>query len=306
MSTEQNAPIKKTNLFSQWKSENTSNFLGYGIHENVVIREVDMTPRKKQDGSVMKVSMFIKYSQVNENGNPLAEIEEFVFWPSHDSDKVSATDSAFYHMNRLSAILVGVGYTEEQISDYLNPFEELKITSMEDFEKFVKSRKGMDTFTNTVNKAFYNVCSPIMGLKSQYKVRLKVTYQASGRGVEVAKGHFIEPMQLPLEKSTLRWEPKDIKAKAEAEKPKTATSLPGSGMPSVPGSGIPGMPSMPGAPTHSAPVGAPVAAPVMPGVVPSNPVAAGLVEQASAPAPVAAPVQQMPVPSNMPFLGNQQ
>jgi len=272
-----------SNLYASWKEENTNIRLGYGIHNNVVVKKLDTDARKKQDGSVARVSMYICYTQVNEAKLPLGEIEEMVFWPKHDG-KQGPEAAAMYYIDHLAQLLTP-WYTKAQIDESLNPFGVLGITDMDALKKFVSNKKGMDDFAIATNNIFINIMSPLMGIKSDYQYRLKVTYSEDGRSTEVGRVKFIEGMHVPIEQSIISMEPRDIRAKLEAEKPKTSTNLG-----KAPGAGVTAMPGMPGMPMSTVPMsavpGMPVAStPSMPASA-VNPVAA---QMASAP-PVAAPV----------------
>jgi len=256
------------NLFSAWKSENTNNRLGYGIHENVVIKLVDVEPRKKQDGSVMKVSMFITYTQVDPTGKPLAEIEEFVFWPKHDS-RIGALPAVLNYMNRMSELLACY-YPLDAVSAALDgSFETAGYTDQAVLEKALATVKGMKDFVNIVNTIFVGAVTPMIGLTSAQKFRLKVTFQEDGRGVEVPTNNFIEAMTIPLEQTRLVMTNRDIRAKMESEKPKAATDLRNPATPGAPGAPIPGIPVMPaGVPGIPAGIPGGVAPVVIPGTAP--------------------------------------
>lgn len=300
------------NLYSSWKSENTQNRLGYGIHDNVVIKKVDDEPRKKSDGSILKVSMFITYAQVDPEGAPLAEHEEFLFWPKHDS-KIGALPALFSYINKLSAIL-SCYYPADQINqNFDGVLNSLGFDTQEKFEKSIATPKGMTTATSTLNKAFIQWITPLLGLKSQYKFRLKITWQDDGRGLEIPSTNFIEPLHTPLAQSALAMNHRDIRAKAEAEKPKARTDLGTAGGPAMPGApmGVPGVPvNIPGAPSNipGAPVnipGAPVNIPgtsaAVPGPVANGPATPVVQPVADQPEQLAAPVLA-PGQIAMPFL----
>lgn len=275
------------NLFSSYVAENTNNRLEYGIHENVVIKKVETEPRKKQDGSIMKVSMFITYTKVDTAGAPLAEIEEFVFWPKHDS-KIGPTKAIIHYTERLSEILKCHYPAVEVNAAFDAAFNALNIEGEDLFTKHLSIAANMKALTNSVNSVFVAAATPLMGLKSPYQYRLKVGYQDDGRGVEVPNNNFIEPMAIPVEQSVLNFKSqRDIRAKMEAEKPKAATNL--GATPGAPGAmAIPGMPGMP-AGVPGMPSGVPAG--VVPAGIPGMPVATATIPTIPGVAPVAASVQ---------------
>ena len=300
----------QVNFFAKWKAENTSARLGYGIHTPVVIKKVDTTPRKKQDGSIMKVAMFITYTQVDANRMPVAEIEEFIFWPKHDG-KLDPKDAVMRYMNHLSEILEP-WYPMDQINQVLDPFTPLNLTTMEEFDKMARTKKGMTTIIDEVNKIFSTVMAPLTGIQSEYQYRLKVTYQEDGRGVEIPPYDFIEAASVPKEESKLKMTARDSRAQTEAEKPKASTNL-GAGGANIPptpgtpmGANIPGMPNQSVAPSATPQYSSPQQT--------TNPVVTQMQQAAAAPAQQPAPAQQaMPTQQaapaqqaapSLPFLNN--
>ncbi len=287
-----------SNLFRNWKDTNTSNRLEYGIHENVAIKDIDTKARKKNDGSVMRVAMFITYTKVDEQRRPLAEIEEFLFWPKFDS-KLGALKSLFLYINHLSMIL-SCYYNPDEVTDAFDKLiSDEGFKTPEDVEKKLNSEKAMKAIVLKINEAFESFGTPLTGLTSEYLFRLKVTCQDNGLGVEIPNSGFIEAMKVPVAQSTLQMTQRDVRAKQEADKPKVNNNLAQGSMPGMPG--MPGMPNIPG----SAPG-------VVPGAVPAAPPAAtvppagvptaipGAVAPSIPQATPAAPVQAtMPMPDTV-------
>lgn len=232
----------------QYNSENTNTPLEFGIHENVVLRAVDIAPRKKEDGSLYTSHMFLKFTKMAADGSLEAESEYSIFPVKHDSKFLES--SIMREVNRLAEILECY-MPSEQVDQHLNPFAAVGITNTSQIETVLKDRTAMAKFNTALREGFAAVAQPLLGLTSPYRFRVKISYTRDGKYTELARDKFIESMNVSKELSALEITTKDLRAKSEAAKAVRSDAAPGAytppaalGMPAVgakPAPAIPGM-----------------------------------------------------------------
>jgi len=244
-----------SNLRRKHLAEHTERYLESGIIENCVIRSVDVAVRKKQDGSFMNMLMFIKISQLDEEGNLFAESEFGINKVTDDNPAwISYQDNVMRTVNQLAEILEQV-YSQEDVDKYFDPFSEIGIKTLEEIEQLMKGKpKVVEEFNTKMKDQFKNLIEDIEGLDSDRKFRIKFSYDSKGKYLQIPQRDFIEPMTVPLEDSKIEITDLDLARKAEHAKQLTASKDPSKAAPPVPGRKppVPGAvgsrPNIPGAP----------------------------------------------------------
>lgn len=281
-------------IFADLKSKANVRSLGYGIHDNVILEAVDITPRKKKDGfTKIDALMFLKFGKLNEDGTVVEANKEIMIWPlKHENKNNANADMAAAwgrDIQKLSAILA-CHYPAADVETMVDQlFGRMGITETAQLTSVLGVKGNMDTFNGLLRDQFVAAATPLVGLQSGKRFRLKLTYDKNGF-VQLPAFGFIEnpattPSELVLDSYDEDMKANKEKLDAEAAAGKVNT---GGGAPTPGGAPVATGAPLPGgapAPATAAPAPAPVAA--------NNPIAPAPVAEA---APVVAPVAEAVTP----------
>jgi len=245
-------------LYSRLKKETTANKLKFGVHENVVIRDIFIGKKKKENSAnYYPQEIFLTFTKLNEKNEVIAE-KEFSFWkfdPFFSNTKTSNIEQKIKSQLDTYYQILFCYYPFETVEKIFDPTGIVGITdqtSDEEIMKILRSKENLDKINEYIKQAFKKAITPLMGLDSKYRFRLKVTYDKKGY-LNLGYGDFIESMKIPKEASKLyEFSITELKYKNNAEASIKADSAPRIGQPGMPLPPIPGIPDgIPGMPDQN-------------------------------------------------------
>jgi len=115
-------------LAEQYKENHVQEYLGFGIHENIIIRDVSTEKRKKSDGSgsYLPSHIYITFTKLSAEGKPLEE-KLVGIMPTKFGEKWFQS-ALFRELFRLQEILATY-YSPEEVNKALDPFPALGIST---------------------------------------------------------------------------------------------------------------------------------------------------------------------------------
>ena len=190
--------------------------LQFGIHKNIVLSKVDITP-KKRNGMPTKRFLHLTFTKIDpETGKRKAE-STFSWW------KLDPTSDNFMtNMKQLLVQLDGIlklYYTEEEIDAQMEDlFKEWKFKTVSDVENYKWKKKDADLFMNKLSEKIAEALKIKIGFDST-QFKLKLPLDNKGQYPELPRyGVFVESMDVSDEKSTLSFSDYEQKNNALAGK----------------------------------------------------------------------------------------
>jgi len=249
-------------LYSRLKKETATKKLGFGVHENVVIRDIFTGKKRKENnsGDYYPQEIFLTFTKLNEKNEAIEE-KEFSFWkfdPFFSTYQTSERDITQKVKTQLDVYyqILYCYYPFDAVEKIFDPTSIVGITdqtSNEEIISILKQKQNLDKINKYIQEAFKKAITPLMGLNSKYRFRLKVAYDKKGY-LNLGFNEFIESMKIPKEASKLNdFTITELKYKNNAESSVNADSSPKpiSGQPGAPLPPVPGMSNMetPGVPS---------------------------------------------------------
>lgn len=182
-----------------------------GIHENIILTNVDMTDRRGANGPINKM-VYLKFAQLNESGKKVAE-SELAWWTpdiTNDYFKTNLQEFCAQLHNLLEAYL-----GEEPAFDvFANVFDDIKVADQAEIETRKWKQSEFKKVIVKIKDAFLAAITPFIG-GTDNTLRVKITTNYKGEDIEIPKyGKFIEPMS--IEKTALLFTPAEIKTHSKA------------------------------------------------------------------------------------------
>jgi hypothetical protein len=253
------------------RAQFTNNELEAGVHENIVIKNVDISTREGKDGIPdTSTLLFITFAKLNEESKLQSEKEIRIWKMDHAPKKGSIHDNTMRTVRQLYEILLQI-WTEDQLEAAFDPFTPLGIIKEEsvkkDMQDILSKKTAMDTFNQLLREQFLNCVAPVMGLDSSLRFKFKLGLTRDGSYKEMPLGNFIERMG--TENSKIELTTEDLRRQVEAMKPIAATTTGNAPVGAITPSNVPVMPIMgqvinpinTGIPSN--PVANPIASPVV-------------------------------------------
>ncbi len=187
--------------------------LGKGIHEDVVITNIDIKDRKR-NGILVKKMLYVTFAKLDENGKRLKEIELSWFRLDHTSEYM------FSNLRELAIqlfhILICYMTEEEAFAAMEGDIDGLDFETVDDMEQHKWKKAQVDSVMLDVLSSFEKAMAGKFGLESQ-KLRIKVTTDNKGEGANIPSyGKFTESMEIPVEETTLRFSDAEKKNHSKA------------------------------------------------------------------------------------------
>ena len=169
--------------------------LGYGIHDNIVITNVDVEDRKFQ-GTPERKMIYITFSSIDPvSKKKLAEAE--VSWFKIDDH---TSDYLFSNIRELAVQLHGIlscYMTEEEAFDAMEEvFADWNFKDLDELEHHKWKKKELGELMVKFRTVFAKAVAPYVGDITKL-IRLKLTTDSKGEYVNIPKfGVFTEPMSV--------------------------------------------------------------------------------------------------------------
>jgi len=184
--------------------------LSKGIHDNMVVTNIDIKDRKGQNGPINKM-IYIKFAQITDEGKRLAE-SELSWWkpdPSSEYFKVNLQEMCL-QLHNIVSCYVGEDKAFDAFKDVFNS----TVTSHEEIENKKWKQSEVNTLNTALKDAFVTVMAPFIN-NTKSKLRMKLTTNYKGEDVEIPKyGIFLEPMT--VEDSTLKFTAAELKTHSKS------------------------------------------------------------------------------------------
>ena len=190
--------------------------LDFGVNTNVVLRNVSIEPRMYQ-GTQIRRNTFMTFTQVNPITRKAIKEHEYSFFNlNHESEYVN--QNMYGKLTKLVSIIEALGL-DTVAAEVI--FEKSLLThGVSEVEKHVKTLKGAKLIDEALSTAFNSVIKETVGLDGPL-VHFKTTVDKKGYLELPLYNDFIQPV-VEGEKIKLKLVMKEIRAKEEAEKTKTA------------------------------------------------------------------------------------
>jgi len=164
--------------------------LSKGIHDSIVITNIDTKDRRGQNGPINKM-IYIKFAQITDDGKRLAE-SELSWWkpdPSSEYFKINLQEICL-QLHNIVSCYVGEDKAFDAFKDVFNS----TVTSHEELEDKKWKQSEVNTLNTALKDAFVTVMTPFIN-STDSKLRMKLTTNYKGEDVEIPKyGLFLEPM----------------------------------------------------------------------------------------------------------------
>lgn len=186
--------------------------LGYGIHDNVVITNLDTSDRKRQ-GIPEKKMLYLTFAVVDpETQKKKAEVELSWFKLDHTSDYL------FTNLRELCVQLAGIlsSYIPEDdaFTAMGNTFADFTFKEVSDIENHKWRKKDIDGLISTIKTTFNDTVEKYIG-DFDKPIRLKVTTDNKGEYTNIPKfGVFTESMD--VETSLLKFSDFELRNHSKA------------------------------------------------------------------------------------------
>jgi len=184
--------------------------LSKGIHDNIVITNIDIKDRKGQNGPINKM-IYIKFAQITEEGKRLAE-SELAWWkpdPSSEYFKVNLQEMCL-QLHNIVSCYVGEDKAFDAFKDVFNS----TVTSHEELENKKWKQSEVNTLNTALKDAFITIMTPFIN-STDSKLRMKLTTNYKGEDIEIPKyGIFLEPMT--VKESLLKFTAAELKTHSKS------------------------------------------------------------------------------------------
>jgi hypothetical protein len=183
-----------------------------GIHDNVVITNVDIKDRRGQNGPINKM-IYIKFSKLNDSGKRLAE-SELAWWKPDPTSEYFVTNlqELCLQLHNILEVYIGEEKAFEAFSDV---FSDIKgIETHQDIHNKKWKQSEVNTLLTNLKSAFKDAMDSALK-DSEVKFRLKLTTNYKGEDIEIPKyGKFVESMD--VNPSTLKFTTSELKTHSKS------------------------------------------------------------------------------------------
>lgn len=186
--------------------------LANGIHDNVVIVDVDAKRRKKNDGTYIKKQLFIKFAQLDEEtGRKVKEIE-VSWWDFDHTSEYLNTNLREFCLQIHNLVAVALDSEEEAYKVFETVFDEYA-TSLEELENKKWKKKELDAVSEALRTIVVDTIAEKIGMNG-VKLRLKLSPDQNGEGADIPKyGKFVESME--TDETELKFSSTELKYKSK-------------------------------------------------------------------------------------------
>lgn len=188
--------------------------LGKGIHEDVVITNIDILDRKR-NGILVKKMLYVTFAKLDsETKKRKGEIELSWFRLDH------ASEYMFSNLRELSIQLFGIlkcfMTEDEAFSAMEGDIDGIDFKSVDDMENHKWKKVQVEAIASDLLTKFKDALNDKIGLSSQ-KLRVKVTTDNKGEGANIPSyGMFTESMDISKDDSKLRFTDMELKNHSKA------------------------------------------------------------------------------------------
>lgn len=182
--------------------------LGKGIHNDVVITNIDIADRKNK-GVLIKKMLYITFAKLDENNKRVKEIELSWFRLDHTSDYMFSNLREL--AIQLSGILTCYMTDDEAFTAMGDEIEGINFTSVDEMEQHKWKKAEVDAIATNLLSNFKKVMTDKVGINSN-RMRLKITTDNKGSGENIPSfGVFTEPMTVEEKDSRLKFTDVELK-----------------------------------------------------------------------------------------------
>lgn len=183
-----------------------------GIHDHCRILEIDIQPRENNQGEKIKRNTYIKFGKFSENGKrKIAEKE--ISWFNIDPTSQYVMDNFREQIIQMAGILKAY-YPEDEVLTKFDIFKGVKgfesamnedtTLEVEELEDALKDKPRATMLLTNAIVTFYEMMKGKFGYDSQL-LRIKITFDKNGKYIQQPSyGNFVESMEIPEDKSTLK------------------------------------------------------------------------------------------------------
>ncbi len=189
--------------------------LGKGIHDNVVITNIDIADRKR-NGILIKKMLYVTFAKIDpDTRKKKTEVELSWFRLDHTSEYM------FSNLREMAIQLAGIlsCYMDEEeaftaMSGDIDGFPDFE--SVDDMENHKWKRADVELAMIDVQACFKAAMEKNIGLDSKL-LRVKITTDNKGEGANIPSyGLFTEPMDVTEEDSKLKFNDTELKNHSKA------------------------------------------------------------------------------------------
>lgn len=181
-----------------------------GIHDNVLITNVDIKDRKGTNGPINKM-IYIKFAQFKD-GKKVAE-SELSWWKPDVNSEYFKTNLQELCLQIHNVLEVFIG-EDAAFDAFANVFDVVDITDQKEIESRKWKQSEATALLTGIKDAFNEAITPFVN-NSENLIRVKLTTDYKGEGIEMPKyGKFIEPMS--TEETKLKFTANELKTHSKA------------------------------------------------------------------------------------------
>jgi hypothetical protein len=206
--------------------------IGFGIHEDCVITNVNNDRRKNKDGEIVKRNCYTTIGKLDKEGNIASErIISWFDWLNTSEYVYSNFEDQLLQLTSIIDLYHPITEKKDVWGDAFSQIlEDEEIDeSKEAIEKALKNKQSCSALLEAIGDTYIELLSSKVGEKSD-KIRVKVVYEKSGKYLQQPKfDKFVESMEVNIKDSILKISPVEESYKAKSlltgSAPKTNSKL---------------------------------------------------------------------------------